>query len=153
MAEPNALAFLIDLAQRQSDERVKRLADAIQRESSNDKRLALLVEYRGDYWRAFEEAQRTGLSAAALVNFHHFLQKLDAAVEQQRTIVHQAKALSANARLAYSEAERKRQSLVTLKDRRVAAARVREARRDQGRQDEVAQRLAQHGSGIERNEK
>ena len=145
----DALELLIDLAKRRSDERVTRLGEALQRESSNDKRLALLVEYRGDYWRAFEEAQRTGLSAAALVNFHHFLQKLDAAVEQQQAIVDQSRTLSANARNAFSEAEKKRQSLVTLRDRRSAVARTAEARRDQRGQDEVAQRLAQHGSGID----
>lgn len=153
MAEPNALELLIDLAKRRSDERVKRLAEALQRESSQDKRLGLLIEYRSDYWRAFEAAQRTGLSAAALVNFHHFLQKLDAAVAQQQAIVEQSKALAANARHAYSEAERKRQSLMTLQERRSAAARVLEARRDQVRQDEVAQRLAHHGSGIDSKRK
>ena len=153
MSQPNALEHLIDLAQKQSDERVKRLADALKRESSNDKRLQLLIDYRRDYWKAFEAAQRTGLSAAALINYHHFLQKLDAAVEQQQQTLEHAKASSASARVAFSEAERRRQSLVSLKDRRAAAARVVEARKDQRRQDEVSQRISQHGTGVDRSDK
>ena len=153
MAQPNALDFLIELAKRQSDERIKRLAEALKRESSNDKRLQLLIDYRRDYWKAFEDAQRTGLSASALVNFHHFLQKLDSAVDQQQNTVDQAKALSVKARAAFSEAERKRQSLVTLNDRRAVAARLTESRRDQRSQDEVSQRIAQHGTGVDRDNK
>ena len=150
MPQPTPLQMLIDLASQKSDERTKALGAALSRESSNETRLALLLDYKRDYLETFERAQRSGLTAPALVNFHHFLKKLDAAIEQQATVVRQSKAQTLAAREQLLQAERKRLSLVTLHDRRRAAERVTEARREQRGHDEISARIAVHGAGVER---
>lgn len=142
MADTNALTVLIELAQTASDERARQLGSALSRESDNAKRLALLDDYRREYLARFERACRSGLSPAGLVNFHQFLSKLDVAIAQQRHAAEHATELAAGARAALREAERKRQSLVTLRERRLAAGRAIEARREQKLHDEIAMQIA-----------
>lgn len=149
MPPPTALEMLIELASRNSDGRARSLGEALGRESSTDKRLQLLQDYRRDYLERFDTAGRRGLTATALVNFHHFLQKLDSAIEQQRSACERARAETASARADLTEAERKRKSLVTLQDRRVSAERVLAARREQRSMDEISARIATRGSGID----
>lgn len=149
MAAPSALEILIDLASQNSDERVRRLGDALSQESDSRKRMTLLVDYRRDYTANYDRAARAGLTATALINFYHFLQKLDLAIAQQQGIVDQASAQTEAARAAFREAERKRKSLVTLQDRRVAALRIIEGRREQRGHDEISQRIVQYGSGLD----
>lgn len=142
MADTNALTVLIELAQQASDERARQLGSALSRESDNAKRLTLLDDYRRDYLASFERACRNGLSPAGLVNFHEFLRKLDVAIAQQRHAAEHAAELAAGARAALREAERKRQSLVTLRERRLAVGRAIEARREQKLHDEIAMQIA-----------
>jgi flagellar FliJ protein len=151
MAAPAPLDILIDLASQASDERAKSLAAALSRESDSEKRLALLEDYRRDYLQRYDSAGRAGLTATALINFYHFLQKLDLAIEQQKTVVEQAKALAIAARQELQDAERKRKSLMTIQDRRLAALRAAEARREQRGHDEISQRLAMYGAGVDPN--
>lgn len=150
MPHPTPLDVLIDLATEHSDERAKRLGAALQRESSGEKRLALLTDYRRDYMIRFDQTARRGMTATALINFYHFMQKLDQAIEQQQQLVEQSKARSVAARLELGEAERRRLSLVTLKDRRLAVTRQTEAKREQRAHDEIATRIAVHGTGVDR---
>jgi flagellar FliJ protein len=153
MAAPTPLEILIDLASQNADERVKQLGGALSRESDSRKRLTLLVDYRRDYLGTYDRAARAGLTATALINFYHFLQKLDLAIEQQKAIVDEASAQTLTARQDFQDAERKRKSLVTLQDRRVAALRVIEARREQRGHDEISQRMVQYGSGVDAKRK
>lgn len=150
MPQPAPLDMLIDLASQASDERAKALAVALGRESDSAKRLDLLADYRRDYLARYDSARRSGLTATALINFYHFLQKLDLAIEQQQAVVDRARANAESARLDLQEAERKRKSLVTINDRRLAALRVAEARREQRSNDEISQRLAVYGAGVDR---
>lgn len=151
MATPAPLDILIDLASTASDERAKALAGALNRESDSAKRLDLLADYRRDYLVRYDSARRSGLTATALINFYHFLQKLDQAIEQQQAVVARAKANSSVARVELQEAERKRKSLMTIQDRRLATLRVIEARREQRANDEFSQRLAVYGAGVDPN--
>lgn len=142
MADTNALTILIDLAQKASDERARQLGSALSRESDNAKRLAMLDDYRRDYLASFERAGKAGLSPAGLMNFHQFLRKLDVAIAQQRQAADHAAHQASSARAALGEAERKRQSLVTLRERRLATGRALEARREQKSHDEIAMQIA-----------
>ncbi len=140
--DTNALTTLIELAQKASDERARQLGGALSRESDSSKRLAMLDDYRRDYLLNFDSVCRRGVSPAGLVNFHQFLNKLDVAIAQQRRAVEHAAHVAAGARVAMREAERKRQSLVTLRERRLAAGRAHEARLEQKLHDEIAMQIA-----------
>lgn len=142
MADTNALTILIELAQKASDERARQLGSALSRETDNAKRLAMLDDYRRDYLVSFDRACKAGLSPAGLVNFHQFLRKLDVAIAQQRQAAEHAAYVATSARNALQEAERKRQSLVTLRERRLAVGRAQDARREQKLHDEIAMQIA-----------
>jgi flagellar FliJ protein len=150
MPLPSALDLLIDLAQRASDERARTLGVALAHESDNAKRLSLLQDYRRDYQASFAAACRHGLSPASLRNFHEFLAKLDSAIAQQTNAVEHARHSALSARAALSEAERKRQSLVTVRERRRDGERRREQQREQKQHDEFAVRGNVPGFGARR---
>lgn len=145
----SALELLIDLATNNADAQARNLGSALARESSQAKRLEMLHNYRGEYLGSFDRARRSGLTATALINFYNFLQKLDSAIDQQTIAVQQTQAQTVQARAELVAAEIKRKSLETLQDRRVAADRIVENRRERRAEDETASRLAVHGSGLE----
>ena len=149
MAQQTPLELLIELATHNSDSRIKQLGGALSRESSAAKRLQMLEDYRRDYLGTFDRAGRAGLTATALINFYNFLQKLDHAITQQSQIVAHAQAATLSARNDLRDAEIKKLSLVTLQDRRIAADRVVDARREQRQMDEISTRIAVHGVGVD----
>jgi len=148
MTQPGALEILIDLAAKQADARTRDLGTALKAETSEGKRLSMLTEYRTGYLATLAQAQRRGMSSAMLVNYTQFLSRLDAAIAQQSAVVETAKGHTEAARSKFHEAERKRKSLVTISDRRAAAARVVAARYEQKQHDEISNRLALHGVGV-----
>jgi len=142
MSQTGALEILIDLAGKQSDARTRDLGHALKAETSEGKRLAMLREYRSSYLVTLARAQQRGMSSGMLINYNHFLTRLDDAIEQQEAIVEQARGQTAAARTQLNEAERKRKSLVTISDRRAEAARIAAGRREQKQHDEISVRLA-----------
>ena len=151
MAQPTPLDVLIDLATRNSDDRAQGLGAALRNESSGSKRLSLLTDYRRDYIARFDQGARDGMAAIALTNYYHFMRRLDQAIEEQQRVVEQSKVRSIAARQELSEAERRRLSLVTLRERRLDVMRRVEAKREQHAHDEIASRIATHGAGQERS--
>jgi flagellar protein FliJ len=149
MPIPSALELLIELAANNSDKEARNLGQALALESSQTARLELLNNYRREYLGSFDRARRAGLTATALINFYNFLQKLDSAIEQQKVAVTQVQAQTAQVRVDLRVAEIKRKSLETIQERRVAVEKVTEARRDRRTEDEIATRIAVHGTGLE----
>jgi flagellar FliJ protein len=148
MSQPGALEILIDLAAKQSDARTRDLGQALKAETSEGKRLAMLRDYRTGYLATLAKAQQRGMSSGMLINYNHFLSRLDAAIGQQEAVVDRAKGHTEAARSKLNEAERKRKSLVTISDRRAAAERVAAGRREQKQHDEISNRVAVHGNGV-----
>src|SRR4051812_22341104 len=91
MATHSALDTLIDLATTQTDEAAKRLGHAIRACEDTEQKLALLMQYRDDYAGRFQSNLAAGLTAAQYRNFQLFMVKLDAAIDGQQQIVHEAK--------------------------------------------------------------
>src|SRR5579864_6935267 len=142
MSEPGALEILIELAGKQSDARTRDLGHALKAETSEGKRLAMLQDYRTSYLATLARAQLRGMTSGMLINYNHFLGKLDAAIGQQEAVVRRAKGNTEVARTKLNEAERKRKSLATISDRRAAEARVAQGRREQKQHDEISNRVA-----------
>ncbi|MFM9885208.1 MAG: flagellar export protein FliJ [Burkholderiales bacterium] len=150
MPEQDAIEMLIELAQKASDERARVLGNALRRESSDSQRLQLLDDYRKEYLVKYAKLRKDGVSATGMLNYQHFLDKLDIAITQQRHALNHSKASAGAARAALGESERKRHSFVVLRKRRRASEMLIEARREQKLSDEWASqrgRVAQSLNG------
>lgn len=142
MASKAQLETLIDLARRETDDAAKRLGAALKGVDDARQKHEMLVGYREEYVNRFQEAQAAGITPMAYRNFQAFMDKLDVAVKGQLDMLTRAEQRSAQEKLAWQTAERKRVSYSTLNERADAAALKLENKRDQKQMDEHAARQA-----------
>jgi flagellar FliJ protein len=142
MANLSALETLIDLAQRESDERARKLGAALKAVEEGEQKLQMLLGYRDDYGRKLDAAQQAGITPFAYHNFVAFLDKLENAVKGQREVIKHARYKADTEKAAWQESERKRLSYRTLTERAASQALVLENKRDQKMMDDHAARTA-----------
>jgi flagellar FliJ protein len=142
MANTSALETLIDLAQRESDERAKRLGAALKAVEDAEQKLQMLHGYRDDYANKLDAAQQAGITPFAYQNFVAFLGKLENAINGQKEVIKHAEFQAGMERKAWQESERKRLSYRTLTERAAAQALAGETKRDQKMMDDFAARSA-----------
>lgn len=142
MASTQQLETLIDLARRETDDAAKRLGAALKAVADAEEKLNMLVGYRDEYGRRFDESQQQGITPMAYRNFQAFMEKLDTAIKGQQEVVQHSKARGDREKQLWQDAERKRMSYSTLRDRAEAQELKKEAKRDQKAMDEHASRQA-----------
>ena len=138
MSENFPLQTLLDLAQDRTDDAARRLGELIGAEKEDDRRLALLHEYRADYQQRFLEAARQGIGPDAWRNFSAFIAKLDEAIEQQERIVTAARTRTAAGQQAWLEQRNRLKAFDTLSQRHQKEQVRKEAKQDQRITDEHA---------------
>ncbi|MBS0308716.1 MAG: flagellar export protein FliJ [Proteobacteria bacterium] len=144
MANLSALTTLIDLASKDSDNAAKKLGQALRMAEDTEQKLNLLLNYRDEYAARFQTSMTAGLTAVDYRNFRHFIEKLDAAIEGQQSIVMAAKHQTEIERKSWQDCERKRMSYDTLASRAEKQLQQQENKRDQKQTDEHAARAAMH---------
>jgi flagellar FliJ protein len=142
MASTQQLETLIDLARRETDDAAKRLGAALKAAADAEEKLNMLIGYRDEYGRRFDASQQQGITPMAYRNFQAFMEKLDTAIKGQQEVVRHSKARGDQEKQAWQDAERKRMSYSTLRDRAEAQELKKEAKRDQKAMDEHASRQA-----------
>lgn len=142
MAHTSALETLIDLAQRESDNRAKRLGAALKAVEDGEQKLQMLLGYRDDYAAKLDAAQQNGITPFAYRNFVAFLDKLEHAINGQKEVIRHAEFKAGMERKAWQESERKRLSYRTLTERAAAQALALDTKRDQKMMDDFAARSA-----------
>lgn len=143
MATTSALATLIELANKASDEAAKRLAAALRAHEDAKQKLDLLLNYRGDYAERCQAGLAAGMGAVQFNNYQAFMQKLDQAIAGQDKVVVDALRRVDQARAAWCAAEQKKMSFTTLNERAVKEQSRRDAVREQKQSDEFANRRSQ----------
>ncbi len=138
MAPATALDSLIDFARVQRDEALSRLAATLACARESSSRLALLLEYRGEYIARFAADSRKGMAALQLRNYFGFLNKLDAAIRQQQHDVSTENARVDHSREAWRSRESRLQGYAALQARRGAEHALRARRDEQKQTDEHA---------------
>jgi flagellar FliJ protein len=146
MANISALETLIDLAQRESDDRAKRLGAALKQVEEGEQKLQMLNGYRDDYANKLDAAQQNGITPFAYQNFIAFLGKLENAINGQKEVIKHAEFKAGMERKAWQESERKRLSYRTLTERAATEALAVETKRDQKMMDDFAARAARRQS-------
>lgn len=142
MAHASALETLIDLAQRESDDRAKRLGVALKAVEDGEQKLQMLMGYRDDYAHRLDAAQMAGITPFAYQNFVAFLGKLEQAIDGQRDVLKHARVKADMEKKGWQESERKRLSYRTLNERAAQQALAIESKRDQKMMDDHAARTA-----------
>lgn len=149
MTKKSAVILLSDVARNRTDEAARALGALNAQGRTLEEKLALLVRYRDDYRARFREAIGKGLGRAEWENYQHFLAKLDAAIDMQRTSIAQCQRDVSAGQAKWREERRKLESFNALARRRDAAdARV-ASKREQREQDEHSAKLHRaHPQGI-----
>jgi len=142
MASTQQLETLIDLAQRETDDCAKRLGAALKAVNDAEEKLNMLIGYRDEYGRRFDASQQAGITPMAYRNFQAFMEKLDSAIQGQQEVLRHAQSRGEMDKKQWQDAERKRMSFSTLRERAEAQALKVEAKRDQKAMDEHASRQA-----------
>lgn len=142
MVTRSPIQTLIELAEKQTGEAAKRLAQAMRASEDAEQKLTMLRGYRDDYNARFGANMASGITPMEYRNFQAFLAKLDTAVNGQQEIVFAAERRITAERGAWQASERKRMSFTVLANRAQKEEQLREAKRDQKAMDEFASRRA-----------
>lgn len=136
MPKPSALDTLIELAQTRTDDTAKRLGMLCTQGVQVEAKLQLLLQYRDDYYARFQMSMRQGLTASDWRNYQEFIDKLDAAIAQQREALASAQQRVAAGKIAWQSAKRTFNSFDTLVQRQARAELLRTTKREQRETDE-----------------
>lgn len=138
MSKPFPLQTLLDLAQEGSDAAAARLGVVNGHDRDMQKRLQLLLEYRGEYTARLARVAQVGMHSVGWRNFREFIDKIDAAIEQQRELVAAARRQVETGQRHWHTQQRRLKSFDTLSQRHRSAERKSEALREQKEQDDFA---------------
>jgi flagellar FliJ protein len=145
MTKHSALDTLMELAQLRTDEAAKRLGALNAQGLDMEAKLDLLVQYRNEYHTRLQASMRQGISASDWRNYQDFLDKLDAAIAQQREMVVSVRQRVEAGEIAWQSARRTLKSYGTLAQRQARVQEQRMARHEQKETDERASALARLG--------
>jgi len=138
MSKPFPLQTLLALAQEDCDAAALQLGVVNGHDRDMQRRLQLLIEYRGEYTSRLARVAQTGMHSVGWRNFHDFIDKIDAAIEQQRELAAAARAQVESGQRHWHAQQRRLKSFDSLSQRHISLERKREARQEQKEHDEFA---------------
>lgn len=132
---------VVKVAENREQEAARLLGDAQTALTQAQQRLTELEGYREEYIKRFHTTGSVGMSAAQMVDYRAFLVKLDLAIAEQGVVVEQANHLVEQQRQEWFARRGKVKMLDTVVSRYQADEQRDADRKEQGDQDERAQRL------------
>ena len=138
MSKPFPLQTLLDLARAHSDSAAAQLGVLNRNDREMEERLRLLLEYRREYTDSLARMVSTGVSSVDWRNFREFIDKIDAAISQQRATVAVSKHEVQVGLQHWHSEQRRLKSFDTLSLRHHSAEIRRESVQEQKEQDEFA---------------
>jgi len=131
-----SLNILLDFAQKESDVSAKKLGQLASKQKVAAEKLHLLLEYRHSYQSRFQDAAKNGIDHIEWLNFVAFMDKLDAAITEQRDNVTKAQASREVGGKEFQNCQRKLKSYNTLSKRYLQMETQQKTRHEQKEQDE-----------------
>ncbi len=119
MIKPFSLQPLMNLAQSQNDSATRNLGKLNKQQQNAQEKLEALHQYRRDYQTRLQESTQNGMDPAELRNFQEFINKLDAAINQQQKVVEQSRLSTQVGRGEFDTTRRKLKSFDTLQQRHI----------------------------------
>lgn len=148
MAKHSALDTLLELAQTRTDDAARQLGALTAQGMDMETKLALLTQYWNEYSARFQSAMKQGITASDWRNYQEFLNKLDAAIVQQRGVLAAARERVQAGQAVWQSARRTLKSYDTLAQRQAGAELLRMARHEQKETDERTSNAAARQSGL-----
>src|ERR1700709_1439542 len=136
MSKHLPIKTLIDLAQEELEAATKRLGKLTQERDEIEAQLNSLVTYRDEYHARFTASAQEGTTAQTLRNFQAFVDTLDSAINQQRTLLVGANAPLEAAKPEWQQKKQKLGSYQVLATRADAVQAKQDARIEQRDSDE-----------------
>ncbi len=146
MAKPSSLKILLNLAQRREDAAAKELGRLSHHQQEAEKKLNLLLQYRHSYQAHFQAATENGAGHVEWTNFMAFMNKLDAAIAEQRQVVLYAQQKRSVGAEDFLVCQRKLKSYATLVQRQQTQENQNQVKHEQKLQDEFALNASQRNS-------
>lgn len=135
------LAPLQELSNLRLEQATRQLGQLIAGEQQASQRLELLVQYRNEYQAQFLAAAEKGLDPNRWRNYRQFLDKIDEAIEQARTMAAAARQRTAAGQKNWQDKRGKVKAFDTLAQRFRERIAYEEARNQQKLMDEHAARM------------
>ncbi|CAG0938459.1 Flagellar FliJ protein [Gallionellaceae bacterium] len=142
MTKTFSLQPLVHLAQQKNDAATKKFGQLNKQQQAAQAKLDTLLQYRKDYQTRFQDAVQNGMNQSDLRNFQGFIQRLDEAIAQQRSINEQMLNSVQAGRSELQDTQRKMKSFDTLAQRHIENEKKLEAKSEQRLQDEHTGRHA-----------
>jgi len=136
-----SLNMLLDFAQKESDVSAKKLGQLASKQKVAAEKLHLLLEYRHSYQSRFQDAAKNGIDHIEWLNFVAFMDKLDAAITEQRKNVTTAQASKEVGGKEFQNCQRKLKSYNTLSKRHLQMETQQEMKHEQKEQDEFTSNI------------
>jgi len=136
-----SLNMLLDFAQKESDISAKKLGQLASKQKVAAEKLHLLLEYRHSYQSRFQDAAKNGIDHIEWLNFVAFMDKLDAAITEQRKNVTTAQASKEVGGKEFQNCQRKLKSYNTLSKRHLQMETQQEMKQEQKEQDEFTSNI------------
>lgn len=144
MSVKPSLNTLLDFAQKKSDASAKKLEHLNSQLHAATEKLNLLLQYRHTYQSRFQNASQKGVNHHEWINFISFMDKLDAAISEQRKNVFTAQTNKDAVGKEYQDYQRKVKSYHTLTQRYLRIETQQEMKDEQKEQDEFASNIGFH---------
>ena len=138
MPSTSSLKTLVDFAQKQNDASAKQLGQLNLQKQDAEKKLHLLLQYRQSYQAHFQDSAQNGIDHIEWLNFISFINKLDAAITEQRQTVLEAQSNRNIGNEAFLSCQRKLKSYNTLSHRQQRVESQQQIKNEQKQQDEYA---------------
>ncbi|OGT03606.1 MAG: flagellar export protein FliJ [Gallionellales bacterium RBG_16_57_15] len=142
MTKPFSLQPLMNLSMQQNETATRKLGQLNRQQLDAQSKLDILKQYRLDYQTRMQESTRNGMDPAELRNFQEFINKLDAAIDQQEKAVKHSKTSTQAGRSEFDATRRKLKSFDTLQQRHIQEQRKIAEKSEQKDQDEHTSKLA-----------
>ncbi len=138
MSTSSSLKILRELAQQQTDSSAIKLGKLNAQHQAAEKKLNLLLRYRANYQSNLQNAIAAGIDQIELLNFIAFMEKLDAAISEQRQVVLQTQRMQVVGNNEFLSYQRKLKCYDILSQRKKISENQKVIKKEQKLQDEFA---------------
>lgn len=144
MSVKPSLNMLLDFAQKKSDASAIKLVQLTTQLNAATEKLNLLLQYRDNYQSRFQNDSQQSIRHHEWINFIAFMEKLDAAITEQRKNVLATQTNKDAVVKEYQDYQRKVKSYHTLSQRYLRIETQQAMKHDQTEQDEFAANISFH---------
>jgi flagellar FliJ protein len=141
------MQIVADSAQERMQEAAARLAGARNRFEQKQEKLRELERYREEYLQGLQHKSRAGLGALQMRDYNVFLDRLNAAIRQQWSILESVRQEIDRCVQQWQDAHQRCNALARVVENKLQTERLMDERRAQKEENEFAQQAWQRDTG------